>query len=56
MLYGISPGPREAKAEGLVSFQQDYVTDLLMLWRYGIIIKTKLYPHGMQSFYTIVSI
>ena len=50
MLYGIDPGPQDSKAEGLANFQRDYVTDMLMLWRDGIIVRTPSYPQGKNNF------
>lgn len=40
------PGPKDADAETLPHFMKDYVDDLIMLWKHGVVVKTPKYPHG----------
>ncbi|KAL1940756.1 hypothetical protein VTO73DRAFT_7797 [Trametes versicolor] len=46
LLTSILPGPKEQNPDELQRFMRPIVSDLLRLWRDGIMIKTPLYPEG----------
>ncbi|KZT04236.1 uncharacterized protein LAESUDRAFT_629493, partial [Laetiporus sulphureus 93-53] len=48
ILCGLSPGPRELTGDELQLFLEEYVTDLLLLFEHGIVVKTPLFPEGRR--------
>ncbi|GJE84480.1 hypothetical protein PsYK624_005560 [Phanerochaete sordida] len=48
LLCGLTPGPHELSSDDLQHFMAAFVTDLLMLYDTGIIVKTANYPEGRR--------
>lgn len=48
MLSGILPGPKEQNPDEVQRYMRILVNELLMLWKEGVIIKTKGHPHGRR--------